>query len=290
MQAKAILLGHIDAFVQQRIILADQNIAEYAQKKISSDDTILVYASSHSVIYSLIKAHENNIQFNVIVVDSRPKLEGLETLSKLTRAGISCKYVQISALSYVMKEVSKVFLGAHAILSNGYVMSRVGTCVVAMMAKACNIPVVVFCERYKFADRSQTDAFVSNDIGDPDELAFVRRSPSHVLPLPSTRHRNLEAALRHERADLSPNAALMEQNIARVTTMTVDAYASSRQTQSAAAAQSQLASWRFMPNLKILNLLHDLTRPEFVDAIITEDGPIPCSSAPVVVREFLQYM
>ena len=60
--------------------------------------------------------------------------------------------------------MSKVFLGAHALLANGYVKSRVGSSMVAMMAQAFNVPVLVCCETYKFCDRVQTDSFVCNEL------------------------------------------------------------------------------------------------------------------------------
>jgi len=58
-----------------------------------------------------------------------------------------------------------VIVGAHALLANGYVMSRVGTSLIALVAKSYNVPVLVCCETYKFTDRVQTDAFVINELG-----------------------------------------------------------------------------------------------------------------------------
>lgn len=69
-------------------------------------------------------------------------------------------------------QVSKVFLGAHALLANGYVMSRVGTSQIALVAKAFNVPVLVCCETYKFCERVQTDSFVSNELG-MEETAII---------------------------------------------------------------------------------------------------------------------
>ena len=66
-------------------------------------------------------------------------------------------------LSIAVK-VSKVFLGAHALLANGYVKSRVGSSIIAMVAHASNVPVLVCCETYKFCERVQTDSFVSNEL------------------------------------------------------------------------------------------------------------------------------
>ena len=62
-------------------------------------------------------------------------------------------------------QVTKVFLGAHAVLANGFVMSRVGTAQVSLIAKANNVPVMVCCETYKFSERVQTDSFVFNELG-----------------------------------------------------------------------------------------------------------------------------
>lgn len=68
---------------------------------------------------------------------------------------------------YCTLQVSKVFLGAHALLANGYVMSRVGTSLIALVAKTFNVPVLVCSETYKFSDRVQTDSFVFNELGKP---------------------------------------------------------------------------------------------------------------------------
>lgn len=59
-----------------------------------------------------------------------------------------------------------MLLGAHALLANGYVMSRAGTAQIALIAKSYNVPVLVCCETHKFSERVQTDAFVYNEIGE----------------------------------------------------------------------------------------------------------------------------
>ena len=61
--------------------------------------------------------------------------------------------------------MTKVFLGAHALLANGNVTSRVGSSQVALVARAYNVPVLVCCETHKFCERVQTDSFVFNELG-----------------------------------------------------------------------------------------------------------------------------
>ncbi|XP_049445128.1 translation initiation factor eIF-2B subunit delta [Epinephelus fuscoguttatus] len=223
-EAKSKLLTCIECYINEKIILAAKAIAKYSIEKISDGDVILVYGCSSLVNHILCEAFEKDRKFRVIVVDSRPRLEGREALRRLVQRGISCTYVLISAVSYILPEVSKVFLGAHALLANGYVMSRVGTSQIALVAKAFNVPVLVCCETYKFCERVQTDSFVSNELDDPDDLIVTRKG------------------------------------------------------------KTQLEHWQDVPSLGLLNLVYDVTPPDFVDLVITDLGMIPCTSVPVVLR------
>lgn len=170
-QAKSVLCQSLDDYYRAKIQLPDQVIVETTTGIIKEGDVILVYSFSSIVLKCLTAAHDKGKDFRVIVVDSRPKLEGREYLQRLVRHGVKCSYVLINAVSYIMKEVTKVLLGAHALLANGYVMSRVGTSLVALVAKTFNVPVLVCCETYKFCDRVQTDSFVFNELGDPNDIA-----------------------------------------------------------------------------------------------------------------------
>ncbi|MBN3279312.1 EI2BD factor, partial [Polyodon spathula] len=214
----------IDKYVEEKIHLAAKAISKSAFEKISDGDVILVYGCSSLVNYILCDAYERGRKFRVIVVDSRPRLEGRETLRRLVRKGISCTYVLITAVSYMLPEVSKVFLGAHALLANGYVMSRVGASQIALVAKAYNVPVLVCCETYKFCERVQTDSFVSNELDDPDDLIVTQKG------------------------------------------------------------KTELQNWQDVASLRLLNLVYDVTPPDFVDLVITDLGMIPCTSVPVVLR------
>ena len=95
---------------------------------------------------------------------------------KIVHGGIVHKCHSPSLFFFVLPKtvkVSKVFLGAHALLANGYVMSRVGSSIIAMVAKAYNVPVLVCCETYKFSERVQTDSFVFNELGKYCSICIV---------------------------------------------------------------------------------------------------------------------
>ena len=108
-------------------------------------------------------------------------MEGRELLKALAEHGIQCTYSMLPAVAYVMKDVTKVILGASAMMSNGTALSRTGTAVVAMMGHSQRIPIIFCCETYKFCERVQLDAIVSNEVADPNDLVVRNADPSKVL-------------------------------------------------------------------------------------------------------------
>jgi len=154
------------AYVQERLDFADQVISDFASTKIVNGDVILTYAHS-SVVESLLKRASSTTTFRVVVADSRPLLEGKTLLKSLRNAGIECCYILMNSLSYIMKDVTKVFLGASALMSDGSVLSRVGTACVALSAQSSNKPVLVCCETYKMSNRVQLESITGNELGSP---------------------------------------------------------------------------------------------------------------------------
>uniref|UniRef100_A0A7C9AJM6 Translation initiation factor eIF2B subunit delta n=1 Tax=Opuntia streptacantha TaxID=393608 RepID=A0A7C9AJM6_OPUST len=172
-EAKASLQSDINRFISEKILIADKVIVKHAVTKIRDGDVLLTYGSSSAVEMILLHAHEMGKKFRVVIVDSRPKLEGQLLLRRLIARGLNCTYTHINAVSYIMHEVNRVFLGAASILSNGTVYSRVGTASVAMVAHAFHVPVLVCCEAYKFHERVQLDSICFNELGDSDAISKV---------------------------------------------------------------------------------------------------------------------
>nr|GEX07011.1 initiation factor 2B-related protein [Tanacetum cinerariifolium] len=172
-EAKAFLCSAIDRYINEKIILADKVIIRHAVTKIRDGDVLLTYGCSSLIEAILLHAYELRRQFQVVIVDSRPNLEGQSMLRRLIEKGLSCTYTHINGVSYIMHEVTKVFLGAASVFSNGTIYSTVGTACIAMVADAYHVPVLVCCESFKFHERVQLDAICSNELGDPDVIAKV---------------------------------------------------------------------------------------------------------------------
>ncbi|KAK7203512.1 hypothetical protein BZA70DRAFT_250438 [Myxozyma melibiosi] len=228
--ARDSLIEKIDTFIRDKIEVADRVIVQTASPQISNGDVVLTFARSQVIEQIFLEAHSRGTQFSVVVVDSRPFYEGKELVRRLSNAGLKCEYVLISGLSYVMSDATTVFLGAHAVMSNGQLYSRVGTALVAMSAKRKNVPVIVCCESLKFSKEVQLDSVTFNELGCPDDLVNIS---SESTPKPGP-----------------------------------------------------LKDWRTKPNLKLLNILFDLTPPEYIKKIVTEVGSLPPSSVPVILREY----
>ncbi|OCB84592.1 eukaryotic translation initiation factor 2B delta subunit [Sanghuangporus baumii] len=200
--AKDLLCRKIDNYIRDRIIFADQVIQDSAGQKLRDGDVILTFARSSVVEKVLLRAHGDGKRISVIVVDSRPMLEGKHLLSVLTSAGIPCTYLLLPALGSVIGQASTVLLGAHSLHADGAVYSRAGNALVAMLAKTHSVPVLVCCETYKFAESVILDGFTKNELAPTGDIfrtlpSVIRRDRLTLDPSP-----NLE--IRSPLYDLTP--------------------------------------------------------------------------------------
>lgn len=172
-----------------------------------------------------------------------------------------------------------MLLGAHALLANGSVMSRVGTSQIALVSKSYNVPVLVCCETYKFCERVQTDSFVSNELGTVSVPSLPPGSCS--LPLLLARRAGPRC-----RSSAGPGTAgqvggccpCPDPAAAPLPADDPDDLVVLRK------GQAQLGGWAENKSLRLLNLVYDVTPPDLVDLVITDLGMIPCTSVPVVLR------
>jgi translation initiation factor eIF-2B subunit delta len=160
------LVETMHAYVKERLTYADQAIANLACEKLSTHEVVLVYGHSEAICSVLQRAHAQHKHLRVMVVDSEPLYEGQATLHWLRHhcPTLTCTYVPLASLSYVLPRVHKVLLGAAALLSDGSVVGRVGTAVVALCAHRHRIPVLVCSETYKISHRIQLEGLTHNEL------------------------------------------------------------------------------------------------------------------------------
>lgn len=255
--AKEDICSAIDLFIRERITVADTAIASTACAKIREGSSVVTFGKSSIVEKTLLRAQEMGTNFRVTVVDSRPLFEGKNLARSLAAAGIQTSYMLHTAASHALKDADLLLLGAHAMMANGRLYSRVGTAAVAMLAHSRDVPVIVCCESIKFTDRVALDSIVLNEIAPPDQLV-----------LPSDHH--------NEGAETAKNEAATK------------AKAGNKKGEEEKAEkkvdETSLERWRDVQGLQLLNILYDVTPAEYINMVITEYGSLPPSSVPVVHR------
>lgn len=251
-EAKRDLLEEIDIFIRERITAADRLIRDLAATKIEPGDVVLTYAASSIVEQTILHAHKSGVPFTVSVVDSKPLFEGKQLARKLANQGVSVRYYLITAASHAVKDATKVLLGAHAMMSNGRLYSRVGTALVSMLASDHSLPVIVLCQSVKFTEKVALDSIVGNEVAPAEEL-LSEAERRELLPLKS----------------LLPTSKSEEKS----------------STEETSSDTADVLKWiEDTKNLHHLQVLYDVTPAHYINMVITEYGSLPPSSVPVVHR------
>lgn len=106
-------------------------------------------------------AAEENIDLHVFVVDTPVGHHGKELLEICNEQNIACTYGELSAIGYLIEQVSLVLLGCSGILSNGRVVAPRGSSLLALCAQNKNIPVLVAAKTCTFVDKVRLDEHLS---------------------------------------------------------------------------------------------------------------------------------
>lgn len=145
------ILAHFD--------LAQEKINKNVLKVIKNGDIIFTHCHSTNVVRALIYAKKQRSKFEVFNTETRPLFQGRKTAVELSSAGISVTTFVDSALGLALSKkteknknkVTKVFLGADAILKEG-VINKIGSGLIAETAFNHKIPVYIVADSWKFSN------------------------------------------------------------------------------------------------------------------------------------------
>lgn len=298
-EAKKLLIRKIDDYIKEKIDLSEKLIVENASQHISHGSTILTFGYSQVLeeLFKFCAVHQRK-KFSLIIVDSRPLFEGktllrnlIDTTSRaddenndnidlpepLTQENIKIQYALINSLSpTILQEVDCVFLGAHAMLSNGRLFSRVGTGLIAMMCHTRNIPVLVCCDSIKFSDRVQLDSLSTNELSDSEDLVLGLESKCPPAKKSFALEQFIKNCEEERETQLTSQKSRNQGGKQKNDSINV----------SDDEGSSPLKDWKNIDNLSILNIMYDLTPPDYINKVVTEYGALPPSSVPVILREY----
>lgn len=130
--------------------LSKAKIAEFGSRRILNHSRVLTHCHSSTVTNMLMYAKKDGKQFEVICTESRPIFQGRITAKEMLDAEIKTTLIVDSAVRHFMNGVDLVIVGADAITSEGNVVNKIGTSMVALAAKEARTPFYVASELLKF--------------------------------------------------------------------------------------------------------------------------------------------
>ncbi|HID09392.1 TPA: S-methyl-5-thioribose-1-phosphate isomerase, partial [Candidatus Micrarchaeota archaeon] len=175
---------------EEEVRSAEEKIADYGARRIPDGGVIITHCHSTTVVGVLRRAREKGKEFRVIVTETRPLYQGKITARRLLEAGIPVTYIVDSAAYLFMRDADLYLTGADAITSDGYVVNKVGTALMAVAAERFDVPYYVAASTLKY-DPVTAAGFPEHieerdpaEVIDPGELpgAEVRNPAFDVTP------------------------------------------------------------------------------------------------------------
>ena len=169
----------IDKFIMDKIVYAQDEMVRLGVELLSKnrEETIMVIGFNLVIERLCVQAREQGINLTVIVVDTCPSFSGRGLIKRLSAQNVPCIYTLIQGISALISRTTKLFIGASYVLGNGGVVSQMGTSMTAYLASQHKLPVIVFCESYKFTQRVNLDQIKNNEIGIAKDITH-----NHLLP------------------------------------------------------------------------------------------------------------
>ena len=168
---KESMANFIDDYIEEKIVYAQEAMVKNGLSLLKGKkSTVMIFGENVTMERLFEEAHKEGYKFNVIVVDTCPEFSGRDTVQRLSNAGIKCKYTLLQGCCALMSQTTLVFIGASYVLGNGGVVGSSGTSMLSYVALQHRVPVVAFCESYKFTMRVNIDQFKGNEVGDPRDI------------------------------------------------------------------------------------------------------------------------
>ncbi|MEM2971577.1 MAG: ribose 1,5-bisphosphate isomerase [Candidatus Bathyarchaeia archaeon] len=147
-----------------------ERIAEIGAKRIRDNSVILTHCHSSTLTYMLKRAWKNGKSFEVICTETRPFLQGRITTREMLDLGVKTTFIVDSAARFFMNQVDMVIVGADAITSEGNIINKIGTSMIALAAHEARTPFYVVSELLKFDPATMYGDYEKIEERSPDEV------------------------------------------------------------------------------------------------------------------------
>jgi len=155
-----------------------KKIAEIGARRIpdvSTDDNFIIMTHCHSSIVNAIlleAKRQGKDHFKVVATETQPRLQGKKTVRKLLDAGIEVIHVIDSAMRWVVNhyEVDLIIIGADSITSEGTIINKIGSRLLALVAHEEHVPFYVASPLLKYNPQTSFGILEKIEMRDPKEV------------------------------------------------------------------------------------------------------------------------
>lgn len=127
-----------------------KNLCEYGAKLIPEGGLVITHCHSSTVTGILKRAYDLDRGFEVVALETRPRLQGRITAKELADYGIDTTIAVDGAMNIFMKKADLCIVGADAVTSMGDLINKVGTSTLAHIARAQDVSFYSAAELFKY--------------------------------------------------------------------------------------------------------------------------------------------
>ena len=147
-----------------------EEIATIGANRIRNGSVIFIHCHSSTVMHMLQKAKQQGKIFEVICTETRPIFQGRKTAKEMLDLDLKTTMIVDSAARHFMNQADIVLVGSDAITSEGNVINKIGTSLIALAAHEARTPFYVVSELLKFDPATIHGDYEKIEERDPSEV------------------------------------------------------------------------------------------------------------------------
>jgi len=155
---------------QKKVDKNGKALMEYGAKLIPDGALVITHCHSSTVTGMMKRAAEFGKDFEVISCETRPRFQGRVTAKELADHGIKVTQIVDGSVNVFMKKADLVLVGADAITARGDLINKIGTSMVAHIARLHEVSFYSAAELYKYSPMSLFGNLEKIEERDPKEV------------------------------------------------------------------------------------------------------------------------
>ncbi|MCY3413887.1 MAG: S-methyl-5-thioribose-1-phosphate isomerase [Candidatus Heimdallarchaeota archaeon] len=163
-----------------------EKIIETGAHLIQDDYTVMTHCHSSITSAIFVRAHELGKNIRAICTETRPRYQGRKTAMELVEAGIPTIQVVDSGMRWIARResIDLIMIGLDAVTSQGTVLNKIGSRLLALAAKESDIPLYVAGPLLKFDSDTVFGSRTIIEMRDEEEiLADWKNAPKGLKVL-----------------------------------------------------------------------------------------------------------